>query len=184
MHVVQRPCTLAQVIGQGMSEIVVSHYMPEWVHEAFQATVDEVAHSGNVVGANFTSSQVPLLAIRTVEHDVQVDKVKIAEGVVGARHAELVQAGVDALQLGLEDHDTARREVFGDDDLCERAIVVETLRNHHRGHLDELSVHAAERSFGVARVIRRKLDMSTVNELGLRTTKLEVVDLTNAISTF
>lgn len=103
--IVQGPRPLAQMRTQRVTEVIRFHDLPQGVHPSFKTAVHDLAIVGDSIGAitacRFSStnnidtkgeltSSIPLLSVRAVQHNVQIDEIKIAKGFIGARSADLI----------------------------------------------------------------------------------------------
>lgn len=111
-----------------------------------------------------------------MQKNVEVDQVKVLEGLVGSRGAQRVEIGLDVHHLRGEKHDGSRRELVRDDDLgigtlgvLSDVLLGKRDINEQRGEtLEDLGV------LGV--VVGRDLDGSTGDVLGLLSRELDGVD--------
>ena len=156
-----------------MSEIVVPHDVPQRMHEALQTTVRQCSDTRNVVGTDLSLRCIPLFTVCTIQDDVEINEIQVAESFVGTRRAEGIQRRVESLQLRLEEQNTPGREVFGYDDLAVGSFTIETLWDDNRSRLNELSGYTPQRLIIVAILVGREFDMSTVDKLGFGPTKLD-----------
>ena len=156
-----------------MSEVVEPHDVAERVHPALQPAVHQASTAGNVVRTNLSAGRIALLAFGTVKYDVEVDKVQIAERGISPARAEALQGAVGTLELRLEYHETAGREVVWDNDLGVRALAVEDLGNDDLRNLDHLPRKTAEFLRVVVDVVGREFDTGAIDELGCRAAQLD-----------
>lgn len=78
----------------------------------------------NVISANRTTRRVELLPLRAEECRVELHEIQIRKCFVCAGGKELINAGINAIHLRPEQHDTSWWEVVGDNDLGVVTFVV------------------------------------------------------------
>lgn len=173
IDIVEGPSTVSQVSAKRVAEVVVSHNVSHGMHKSLKATIRQRSNAGYVVSPDLALGGISFLSVGTVQDDVEINEIQVAKRFVGTRRAEGIQRGVEPLQLCLEEHNTTGREVFGHDNFAIRTFIIETLWDNHGSRFNKLPSYTAQRLVIVAAVVRRKVNMGTVDELGFSASKLD-----------
>ena len=141
----------------------------------FKTTICQTPKSWDVVCPDLSFGGITLLALGTVEHNIEIDEIEVIERVLGARGTEYVEGCIDPLELGLKEHDRAGREVAWDDDIGVRALSVASLCGLHCVEYLELVRQTVER-VRLLCTLARGLERNSVDKLGLSTTQTYGLD--------